>query len=203
MDAIMMQQQVRLGFKQASTVAAVGASDAGHDGVVAFAAEPNAANVGGAYPASRYPIGNWITVSTVAASATVGTTFKFLRKGIYTARLTMPLIAAVTTAAMAAISLDCSAAFLDATNVTPTNALIQAQSYDTVQGVAATQFNLKCNATISIRNPERSSAAAAGEGQLGTMRIHAGTGAGAVIGSSVVTVANVLLVVDQVAELFG
>jgi hypothetical protein len=195
--ANVMQQQIRLGFRQASVVAAVGGSDAAHDGVVAFAAEPTAA-----IPASRLPIANWCTVSTVAGSAANGTTYKFTRKGIYSARVMMPLVAGAGGIGMVAISLDSTAAFLDATNVTPTNALAVAEDYDIATGVATLQISLRASAQINITNALRGSAAAA-DGQVGTMRIHAGTGAGAVIGTSAVTVANVILWVNAIAEIFG
>ncbi len=202
-DAIMMQQQIRLGFRQAGTVAGVGASDAAHDGVIAFANEPNAANVGGgAIPASRYPLASWCTVSTVAASATVGTTYKFIRKGIYDAKIVCPLVAGAGGIGMIAISLDSTVAFLDATNVTPTNALTTAEDYDIATGVATLQITLKSRAPINITNTLRGSTAAA-EGQVGTMRLHASSGGGAVIGTSAATAANILLIVNDMAELFG
>lgn len=192
----MMQQQVRLGFRQVSVVAAANGSV--NTGVAAFAAEPTAA-----IPASRYPIANWVTVSTVAASAAPGTTYKFTRKGIYEMHVIVPIEAGITTGAMVGISLDCPAAQLLAAGVTPANALTTMEDYDVLDGVAAATFAVKAHAVIEITNTLRGSGLAANGTPVGTARIHLGDGAGAVIGSAVTTDAVVAMWCNQLAELFG
>lgn len=201
----LMQQQVHRGFRQAS----VGTTPNGsvNTGVVLFAAEPDAGNVGGGLlppPISRFPLSSWLTVPTVAGAATTGHTYKFTRKGIWTARFTAQLIAGATGIGMVGISVDCPAAQLLAAGVTPTLALPTMADYDFFLGVATVQATLKTQATITILNPMRGTTPVVANGTApGTMRLHVGNGAGAVIGVSILTVALPLLVVDEIAEIFG
>lgn len=200
----MMQQQVHLGFRQAGVVAIV--TGTVNTGVVAFANEPDAANVGGGLlppPISRYPRANWVTVSTVAASAAPGTTYKYLRKGIYTARITMQLVAGALGIGYVSISMDCPAPQLLAAGATTGAALPTMEDYDFFVGVATLQNTLKAQATINVNNAMRGSALASNGTPVGTMRIHAAGVDGAVIDPGATTDAQVLLVVDQIAELFG
>lgn len=199
------QQQVHRGFRQAS----VGATPNGatNTGVVLFAAEPDAANVGAGIlppPVSRGTLASWLTVPTVAGAAATGHTYKFLRKGIWTARFTAQLVAGATGIGMVGISIDCPAAQLLAAGITPTAALTTMTDYDFFLGVATVQATLKTQATINITNAMRGSLpVVANLTPPGTMRLHVGNGAGAVIGASILTVALPLLVVDEIAELFG
>lgn len=199
------QQQVHLGFRQAGVIATVTGSV--NTGVVAFANEPNAANVGSGLlppPVSRYPLTNWLTVSTVAASAAPGTTFKVLRKGIFTARVEMQLVAGALGIGMVGISMDCPAAQLLAAGITPAAALITLADYDwMLGGVATLQATVKAQATINVTNAMRASTLAANGTPVGTMRIHAAGTDGAVIDPGATTDAQFLLIVDQIAELFG
>lgn len=193
--ANMMQQQIRLGFRQAGLVATFNGTV--NTGVAAFANEPTAA-----IPASRFANASWVTISSVAASAAPGTTYKFLRKGIYEVHVVVPGAAGVTTGIMVGISLDCPAAQLLAAGVTPAAAITTMEDYDVLDGVAAAQLTVKAHAIVEITNPLRGSAAAAA-GLVGTVRIHVGDGAGAVAAPSAITVASVCMWCNQLAEVFG
>jgi hypothetical protein len=194
-EASMMQQQVRIGFKLAALAATPRGSAAATDGVALFAAAPAAAN-----PASRLAVGDFCTVTN---SATDGTTMKFTRKGIYAFNVVVPLTAAETTAVMIAGSLDCAATFFDATNVTPANALVSAEDYDTGTGVAALQMTLKLSFKANITNTLRGSGTNANLTPNGTVRIHIADGAGATVTTASVIVAQGFLSCNQLAEIFG
>lgn len=194
-EASMMQQQIRLGFRQAGAVAALNAST--NTGVVAFANEPTAA-----IPASRFANSNWVTISSVASSAAPGTTYKFTRKGIYEMHGIIVGAAGTATGLMIGISLDCPAAQLLAAGITPAAALTTMEDYDVADGVAAATLAVKACATINITNTLRGSSLAANLTPVGTARLHVGDGAGAVIGAAG-TAATVFLVCNQIAELFG
>ncbi len=191
----MHQQQIRLGFRQAGTVAAVNGSV--NTGVIAFANEPTAA-----IPVSRFANSTWVTISAVAASAAPGTTYKFIRKGIYEAHAIIVGDAGMATGMMIGISIDCPAAQLLAAGVTPTTALTTMEDYDVADGVAAATLAVKTHATINITSTLRGSTTAANLTPVGTMRVHCSDGAGAVIGTTN-DATTVLLVCNQIAELFG
>lgn len=195
-EASMMQQQIRLGFRQAGSVAAVNAGN--NTGVLAFANEPTAA-----IPASRFANSTWVTISSVADSALPGTTYKFIRKGIYEAHAIIVGVAGLATGMMVGISIDCPAAQLLAAGVTPAAALTTMEDYDVLDGVAAATLAVKAYATINITNTLRGSTLAANGTPVGTMRIHVGDGAGAVIGAAATTDATIFMVCNQIAELFG
>ena len=196
MEASMMQQQIRLGFRQAGVIAAANGST--NTGVAAFANEPTAA-----IPASRYANSDWVTISAVAASAAPGTTYKFTRKGIYEMHVIVPIEAGITTGAMVGISIDCPAAQLLAAGVTPTTALTTMEDYDVLDGVAAATFAVKAHAILNITQTLRGSTLAANGTPVGTARIHLSDGVNAVIGTGTTTDASVCMWCNQIAELFG
>jgi hypothetical protein len=197
MDASMMQQQIRLGFRQAGSIAGVNAS--ANTSVLAFANEPTAA-----IPPARYPLANFCTVSTVAASAAAGTSYKFTRKGVYEMHAIMPGVNGLTTGLLIAISLDCPAAQLLVAGVTPTTALTTMEDYDVMDGVAAATFAVKARCLLNITNPLRGSLPLVANGTApGTARIHVTNGAGAIVGSTDTTDADIAMWCNQIAELFG
>src|SRR5689334_20436766 len=91
-------QNERRAFRQSGTVAAVTGSAAATDGVVAFANEPTALG--------PLAISTYCTVSTVAASATAGTSYKFIRRGYWSVRCWFPMTDAGTGPVQLVIGLD-------------------------------------------------------------------------------------------------
>jgi hypothetical protein len=193
--ANMMQQQVRYGRRLNGLTATPRGTT--NTGVAAFAAAADS------QPPSRPNVADWVAITLDAAA---GTTFKFMRKGVYRFDVAIPLTAGELTAVMIGGSLD--AANLLAAGVTPAIALTSFEDYDQQTGVGTVQRTLKLNFTVHITNPERSSAtyattAPVGTSPLGTARIHIGDGAGNAVTAASVIVANASLRLNSYAELFG
>jgi hypothetical protein len=189
-----MQQQVRLGFRMQGLDANMFASQPANGGVSLWNAAPAAA-----LPASRYPVANWCTVTN---SATLGSTFKFLRKGIFGVVVVMPFLPDASGAVMIGGALD--APLLTAAAVTPTQAIAFYEDYDFQDMAGAIpQICLRLNFEIEITNTLRSSALASNGTPNGTMRIHIGDGAGGVAREATVSVTDCCMWINQLAELFG
>lgn len=181
-------QNERRAFRQAGTVAAVTGSGAATDGVVAFANEPTALG--------SYAIATYCTVSTVAASAAPGTTYKFTRRGLWAVRCWFPMTVAGTGAVQLTISLDNTAAELDA--ATPPTALSATTlGFDFSDGVADELSTLTPTAIIPITD------ALAGSPTLGIMRLTANTGAGAAPAAADLTIASCTVFVEYIGDLSG
>jgi hypothetical protein len=195
MQVSMMQQQIRLGVRvNALDATPVGTTNTG-------IAEWIGAAV--ANPLSRLPNADWLTLTTTAAA---GTSFKFVRKGIYAFDVTIPLVAGELTAVMIAGSLNATS--LLAAGVTPAIAVVSYEDFHYTTGIAAMFTSLKLNFTVSILNTQRSSGtyattAPVGTSPLGTVRIHMGDGAEAAVTAASVDVANASLRISDVAEIFG
>ncbi len=194
-EASMMQQQARLGFRITGDTITSGSV---HTGVLLF---PNAPV--DSFPASRYPLAQWCTVTN---SATLGTTFKFLRKGIYDVHAVLPVPdGAANTIIRLQLSQD--AQFLTP-SVNSVSTLLGFLSYDAYQPTAGgIEGALKVGSTVSIRNSERSSATYAtlspvGTSPVGTVRLHGSVDAGAnpIVGRGFPASQ---LWCNQIAELFG
>ncbi len=194
--ATMMQQQVRLGFRQNALAATPRGTT--NTGVANFAAAVIQSN-----PASFVQAGLWVSSSN---SATLGSSYKFLRKGFFTFDVSVPLVAGELTAVMIAGSLN--AVNLLAAGVTPTIALTSYEDYDLQTGVATVRRALDLHFTASIINTNRgtdtyATTSPVGTSALGTVRIHIGDGAGATVTDASVDVANATLRCSGVAEIFG
>ncbi len=188
-DALMMQQQVRLGFRMSPLNGAeVGSVNTG---IALWNGSPSAV-----IPTSRYPTSSWCTFTQSPTNSTDGTTFKFRRKGIYEVTTIMPMAVAAT-ATMIGISLDCPAAQFLSGGITPTDALATMEDYDMATLSAGLTVSLRCRAFINITNALRGTDLSANGTPVGSMRIH-------VNGSTTVFInASCMMRVNDYAELFG
>jgi hypothetical protein len=182
--AQMQQQQIRLGLQAVGDLSVVGSTNTG---VMLFADGANPT------PPSRYPIANWCTVTH---SATLGSTFKFTRKGIYRFIVVIPLQAGSVDRVVTFGTLDALSGML-AAGVTTTNAVSRAEDYDVVQGAVAAQLTLRLSFFVFITNPLRGSLPLAVNGTApGTARIHISV-------DDQSDPPNTSLRLSSVAELFG
>jgi hypothetical protein len=192
-EASMMQQQIRLGFRQQGMVA-LGRGTV-NDGVAVFSGVGN-----DTIPPTRYPTTAFVTIAHSTAN---GSSWKFTRKGVYSFDFSMPMSLGTTVGVMVGGSLDCPAAQFLAAGVTPTAALTTMEDYDVSNGVANLQFALHLHFEVCITNTLRSSATAANLTPVGTVRIHIADDAGAVVDPASIDEQNALLVCSDLAELFG
>ena len=193
--ASMMQQQIRLGFRITGDTFSSGSVNTG---VILF---PNAPV--DSFPASRYPLAQWCTVTN---SATLGTSFKFLRKGIYDVHAVFPVPDGAADL-IVRLQLSQDSQFLTP-SINTVNPIAAFLSYDAYSPTAAgIEGALKVGSSVSIRNSERSSATYAtlspvGTSPVGTVRLHGSVGAGATPIDGRGFPASQLWC-NQLAELFG
>ena len=147
------------------------------------------ANAPAVFSAStNVPLAEWVTFTQTAAA---GGTFKILRRGLYLVRLLVaqPASSVIWTG----ISLDASGASLTAN---PNSAALPFFADSRLSTLpAATTKGTNCEALIPI--PQRT----AEDPLTGFIRGHATNGSGAVPGAASITIANVSMIIQRVADL--
>lgn len=176
------------GFRQSGVVSTITGSAAANDGVVAFANEPTLLG--------RFPLDTFVDVSSVADSATLGTSYNFTQRGIYQVRAIFPLTVAGTTPLALAITLDSLVAELDATSV-PTPLVAAVRGYSFEDGLADQASTANPTAVIPITDT------LAGSPTLGIMRLLANSGAGAAPTAAGVTIAQCTIWCECTGDLAG
>ena len=196
MEASMMQQQVRYGFRCTEDVGRAAIVGTTATGVLIWG-DPAAT-----HPPTRGPVSDWCSVSTSDAFAT---TFKFLRKGIYEMHAYVQM-ALFSTQMQLQMSLDTQ--FLTPL-INTTAAAAGFLDYDFAVTSTDSLAALKVSSTIHITQRLRSTEQYAtlspvGSSRYGTVRIHASeTDAGTELQAATIESSSMLLRCDMLAELFG
>lgn len=203
----MMTPVERRAFKQTGIVAA--GTAAVNTAILAFTADPIASNpvtpvlpVVGGTPAAARLAQSWVLVNTVAAAANEGTNWKFVEKGFYSFDVAVPKTSADTNLTHVGISLDCPAASLLAAATINNPVIIE--DFDILLQVAATQMTHHLHTIIRITDLLASTTGLAANGTpVGSVRVHANNGAGAIPASTAFVDANVTVWCQKINEIFG
>lgn len=172
-------------LKISGVIASVTGTDAANHCNVAFSAAAIAAvtNLG------TWPLSSWITV---AGTDALGTTFTFLREGLYEVTYSIPFTAAAPTTLQAGIGYQVAAAQLTADPEPANTGVFAVSSLTSVTVEGATLTGTK---TIAVRKSQL----AAGAAQLNLLASNGGDAAP----PAGVTVAQVTLWITQINHLWG
>lgn len=191
---MMTPQERRIFTQQGTTATAIGTINTA---VADFTNAAAALAIGGG--TSLYPLSSWVTVTN---STTLGTTYKFTRKGIYHFHVVLPATAGDGGDFAAAVGLDTPVAQWAVATFTPQTLTIH-QDFARVLNAATVQQTAKLDMMVHITDTLAGTTLASNGLVNGTVRIGLSNNAGAAIDAAALVDAEVGVVCSQINELFG